>query len=219
MRATRTLIWNSSRLKYNQTMQSHIHLPYRTDTTATTTQSSLYPSLWSIPQESTQKNITSATQNDIAVVHITPGPPPKSHRIPKYLAGVLSPARLRTQTCIPVKMGRKTKVALWDTGAELSIISEKACRSLELWDSMRRPAAVARSVCQRDIKFIGCVTATFTLAGQTYSYLFHVRPQSPFDIILGTDFMQTCGPVSIDHKQQKFWFAQHQKDAINLVNN
>ena len=38
-------------------------------------------------------------------------------------------------------------------------------------------------------------------------------------MILGTDFMQMCGPVSIDHKQHKFWFAQHQEDAINLVNN
>ena len=181
--------------------------PYGTNTTTTTMQPSLYPSLWSTPQELTPNNTTYATQNDIAVVQITPGPPPKSHRITKYLAGVLSPARLRTQTCIPVKLGRKTKVALWDTGAELSIISEKACCSLGLWDNLRRPAAIVRSVCQRDIKFIGCVTATFTLAGQTHSFLCHVWPQSPFDMILGTDFMQMCGPVSIDHEQQKFRFC------------
>ena len=67
---------------------------------------------------------------------------------------------------------------------------------------------MAKSVCQRDIQFEGSAVVRFELAGRERRHCFHIWSQCPFDIILGTDFMQICGPVSIDHKQKNFWFSK-----------
>ena len=134
---------------------------------------------------------------------------------PTYMAGVKS--REQIQTCLPIYVGQYKKIALWDTGAELSIISGKVCHELGMAANMEDSKAIATSVCRNKLHFSGRVKVTFTIASRQFTHSFQVWPDSPFDFVLGTDFMAKCGPVAIDHNNKLFWFNEQQHKAIPLV--
>ena len=166
--------------------------------------------------DSTEQGAQCEMVNETAIVHH-----PQATQViyPKYMAGVQAHERQRWQTCVPVKVNDEFKVALWDTCAELSIMSKRASQDLGLWKNKQASKAIAKSVCQRDILFEGSVLAKFQLAEVEYKHVFHIWSHCPFDIILGTDFMKTCGPVSIDHRTQRFWFNNNPRGAVKLVDN
>ena len=166
--------------------------------------------------DSTVKETQCETVNESAIVH---QPQAAQVTYPKYMTGVQAQNRQRWQTCVPIEVGGKSKVALWDTGAELSIVSKDVCCKLGLWKHRQTAKATAKSVCQQDIQFDGRVLVKFQVAGTNHEHTFHIWSQCPFDMILGTDFMKTCGTVSIDHCRQEFWFSNNPQGAVKLVNN
>ena len=177
----------------------------------------LYPQI--MPRSATPLDTSpmAATANSTRPAATIATPTTTTYTRPIYVAGMDARSLARVQTCIPVQIGRKTMIALWDTGSEISIIATKACRKLGLWDKVQKTRAVATSVCSRDIHFKGQVLISFVLAGEQCSQQFHVWDHSPFDVILGTDLMKHCPPASIDHANKQFWFDGLEPHAVALV--
>ena len=119
--------------------------------------------------------------------------------------------------CLPIQIGHQENIALWDTGAKLSNISEWMCRELNITTYKNRDKTTATSVCKENIHFKGQATITFSIANKQFTHEFHVWTESPFDCILGTDFMTKCGPVAIDHKNKLFWFDGQPQQAISVI--
>ena len=68
---------------------------------------------------------------------------------PTYMTG--THAKPRTRTCLPIHVYQQQQTVLWDTGAELSIISGKVCKELGIDAEIQRSKAVATSVCHNNI--------------------------------------------------------------------
>ena len=135
---------------------------------------------------------------------------------PLYMAGINSNTQI--QTCIPISVQNKVyTAALWDTGAELSIISGKICKELGITSDIRQSKIKAISVCKRNINFTGQVSVKFKIGNNDFIHMLHLWNDSPFEFLFGTDFMTTCGPVAIDHKTKLFWFDQPCSRPIPLI--
>ena len=134
---------------------------------------------------------------------------------PTYVAGINS--NTRTQMCITVTLDKQRSLALWDTGAEISVMSECIYHKLNLWHTLCKMHTLTASACNNNIKFAGTVETNITIGRKSLVHSFCIWADCPFDVIIGTDLMKHCGPTSIDYSMKQLWFKSDLDTPIEVI--
>ncbi|MEM7402360.1 MAG: retropepsin-like aspartic protease [Pseudomonadota bacterium] len=100
---------------------------------------------------------------------------------------------------IPVQISDRTFTALFDTGATNSLISIELTRILGLGIAPS-DGKNAQSLTGHSINIVGTTTLKLTLANTTVEMKMYVTNNSPYKLLLGTDFMRELGKIQLDYE-------------------
>ncbi|CAO2161375.1 unnamed protein product [Urochloa humidicola] len=122
-------------------------------------------------------------------------------------------AGVRTSETMQVTMalGGTTLRALLDSGSTHNFVSEEAAVRTDLRYQHRRALQVTVANGER----VPCAgvfrNATFTIGGEVFSSDFFVLPLAGYDVVLGTQWLATLGPILWDFGQltMSFWRTDH----------
>jgi hypothetical protein len=107
---------------------------------------------------------------------------------------------------LQVTVGDASLLALLDGGSTHSFIGEEAARraGLPIQSSLRMTAIVANDEC---VACPGVIRdAAFTINGSTFHTDLFVMPLAGFDVVLGTRWLGTLGPIVWDFASRSMAF-------------
>ena len=100
--------------------------------------------------------------------------------------------------------------ALLDTGATRSYISAKLAKHLKVKIDKPREDYQIRSGTNQKVSPVGICRLNFKLASKPFEHEFIILEESPYKMILGSNFMKSSNIV-LDMAEGKFWFSHNNK--------
>ena len=95
--------------------------------------------------------------------------------------------------CISIQIGKQRYRALVDTGAEISIVSEKIVNRFFPRPNIAKTTAALYAVDGGKLKVAGQVTLEFKIGAKKFSHTFIIVRDLERPFLIGTDFMQKHG--------------------------
>ncbi len=106
----------------------------------------------------------------------------------------------RTAPVIRAKIGGVGVTALADTGASVSLISEKVARSLKVrWEA---PRAQCSSMTSHQLRLMASARASVTVGTCRIMHRLHVLKDAPSNCIIGSDILAEYGAVTFNFAKQ-----------------
>ena len=133
----------------------------------------------------------------------------------KLLAGLFT-CSLPAVTSLPViqiQLGYNNQMTLIDTGCVYSLVSETLADSFPL-ENRISVVAEAQAINNKTIRFTQALVLNLNFLGYIAQHSFLIFPDSPYPLILGSDFL-TLHEVSLDYKHQAI---QIKNRTIKFIN-
>ncbi len=124
---------------------------------------------------------------------------------------------------IEIQLNGISTQALWDTGADLTMISSKLYEQLKQHSHMRSvksPPPIVQSMTGEAVKLKQAIPLTFNIANQQIQHTTWIADTMTPHCIIGTDLQQKCGPFTMDHKKGSLTFHktnQVDAEAVTLI--
>jgi hypothetical protein len=110
---------------------------------------------------------------------------------------------------VPVEVGAVSLVALLDTGSTHNFIGEEAARRTGL-AVQHRPRLTATVANGERIRCPGVIRqAPISIAGERFLVDLYVMPLAGYDLVLGTQWLSTLGPIVWDFTARTMSFTWH----------
>lgn len=112
---------------------------------------------------------------------------------------------------VKVQVGAVTLIALLDTGSSHNFIAEEAARRTNL-AVQAKPRLTATVANGEKLQCAGVLRqAPITIAGEDFQVDLFVLPLAGYDLVLGTQWMVTLGPITWDFQARTMSFARQDR--------
>jgi hypothetical protein len=114
---------------------------------------------------------------------------------------------------VPVALGDTTLTALLDSGSNHNFISEAAAHRSEL-PLQRRPRLTATVANSEQVVCLGVIReATLSIGSDMFFADLFVMPLAGYDVVLGTQWLATLGPIVWDFSMRTLTFRRHTREV------